>query len=226
MNQQALPVKMVERMRLTFVYDSYTSRPGTAVDRGFSCLVETGGSAVLLDAGASARVMRYNRDRLGIDPRKIEAVVISHPHADHTGGLDAVLEANPDVDCYLTPSFAMGVAAARVRRVCGPVQIAPGVISTGELDGIEQSLVLNTRQGMLVLTGCSHPGVARTMRAAAEHGHIWGIAGGLHGFRDLELLDSLSLVCACHCTVYREEMRLRFGSRFLAGGVGEVVELP
>ena len=57
---------------------------------GLSILVETDESNVLLDTGKSISAS-YNADTLGIDLRRIDKVVLSHGHFDHTGGLRKVL---------------------------------------------------------------------------------------------------------------------------------------
>jgi 7,8-dihydropterin-6-yl-methyl-4-(beta-D-ribofuranosyl)aminobenzene 5'-phosphate synthase len=53
--------------------------------------VEAGPRTFLLDAGTSDAVVR-NADRLALDLKKVEAIVLSHGHYDHTGGLRSVLE--------------------------------------------------------------------------------------------------------------------------------------
>lgn len=72
---------------------------------GLSILVEADSTKVLLDAGASVSAV-HNGDLLGVDWSKIDAIVLSHGHYDHTGGLREVLKrirkqikiiAHPDV---------------------------------------------------------------------------------------------------------------------------------
>ena len=57
---------------------------------GLCVLIEAGDRRVLLDAGAGPSTV-HNADHLDVDLREIETIVISHGHADHTGGLRAVL---------------------------------------------------------------------------------------------------------------------------------------
>jgi 7,8-dihydropterin-6-yl-methyl-4-(beta-D-ribofuranosyl)aminobenzene 5'-phosphate synthase len=57
---------------------------------GWSVLVRFGGRAVLLDAGAGASTL-HNDLALGEDLHAVEAVVLSHGHYDHTGGLPHLL---------------------------------------------------------------------------------------------------------------------------------------
>jgi 7,8-dihydropterin-6-yl-methyl-4-(beta-D-ribofuranosyl)aminobenzene 5'-phosphate synthase len=47
---------------------------------------------VLLDTGYNSATMLHNMDYLGVDPSGIEAVILSHGHMDHSGGLNPLLE--------------------------------------------------------------------------------------------------------------------------------------
>src|SRR5512135_355701 len=71
--------------RLTVLVDnSVAAVPGVKAVWGFACLVEAQEHAVLFDTGANPAVLRENLTALKIDPSKIEAVIISHYHGDHT----------------------------------------------------------------------------------------------------------------------------------------------
>ena len=72
--------------------------------------------------------------------------------------------------------------------------------------GIEQSLAIKTEKGILVMAGCSHPGVGEIIDAASKFGRIYGVIGGFHGFRDFNRLNGLSLIVPCHCTQYKSEI--------------------
>ena len=65
-------------------------------EHGLSLLVtvhgKTGPRTLLFDTGYSPVTVTRNMDRLGVDPETLEAVVLSHGHMDHTGGLEAVLD--------------------------------------------------------------------------------------------------------------------------------------
>jgi len=213
-------------MKITIVYDNKAVRPELSADHGFSCLVETEGApAILFDTGTRGSILKHNMAALGVDPGSIGTVVISHRHSDHTGGLNDVIAITEDVEVFLPESFMTGIAARRVTRVRGPLEMSPGVYSTGELSGIEQSLVLATGKGLVVLVGCAHSGLDNILRAASAFGEVRGVIGGFHGFQDFHLLDSLSLICPCHCTVYREEIGRLCGDRCRNCGVGTVIEL-
>ena len=213
-------------MKLTIVYDNETKKTGLTADWGFSCLIEAEDTPqILFDTGASGSILLHNMKKLNIDPGAIGIVVISHPHGDHFGGLENIIEANKDAELYLPQSFPIGTLARKLTKVKEPVQICPNVFSTGELGGIEQSLVINTDKGLLVVVGCSHPGVGNILDAASRFGKVYGIVGGFHGFRDFDRLNPLSLICPCHCTQYKIEIKRLFGDRCLDCGAGMVIEL-
>ena len=213
-------------MRITVVYDNELSRAGLRKGHGFSAHIEDEGVPPLLfDTGADGPTLLHNMKVLNIGPRDIEAVLISHVHDDHTGGLSGILRVNKVAELYLPSSFKRASTKRKVTEVRDPVQIRENVFSTGELEGVEQSLVLKTAKGVFVVTGCAHSGMERILPAAASFGEPYGIAGGFHGFHDFELLKGLSLVCPCHCTKYKQEIRDLLGDRALECGVGSIIEL-
>jgi len=143
-------------MKITCVVDNTASRQsGFWAEHGLSFLVEAQGMRVLFDTGQSGTVLLHNLELLGVDPTSIEALVISHAHYDHTGGLPALLEhLRQGVPLYAHPDLfrerfsqrkeeikSIGLPLTRealARRVtlrldAKPVEVAPGVWTSGEI---------------------------------------------------------------------------------------------
>lgn len=213
-------------MRVTILYDNtvFKESRGLRSDWGFSALVEARGRRILFDTGANGSILLANMERLAVDPADVTDVFISHAHFDHTGGISAFLAKNPRVKIWVPPSFRGAKYTVSTVYVEGPRTLHEGVSSTGELDGIEQSLCVETGRGIVLLVGCSHPRMDLILSAASRFGSLYGIIGGLHGNRP-ETLGSLHLICATHCTRYKNQIEALYHHRSIEGGVGRVIEV-
>lgn len=86
--------------RITVLTDAFGATPALARDWGYSALVEIGGRRILFDAGNHAGKFEQNVRALGVDLGRLDFVVISHRHGDHTAGLRFLRGVNPDVKIY------------------------------------------------------------------------------------------------------------------------------
>jgi len=217
-------------MKLRIIYDN-AAKGSLKSDWGFSCLIEADNSKILLDTGASDDILAYNMKQLEQKRETIDIIALSHEHWDHVGGLDAVL--HPEVEVYLPRSFTselkkrIAKQVAKVIEVSGPGDITPSVHTTGELGLItkEQSLVLETEGGVVVLTGCAHPGLEKIVDAATYFGDVYGVIGGFHGFDKLKLLKGLKMIMPCHCTEHKKEIMAMYPENVERCCAGEVIEL-
>ncbi len=86
--------------RITILVDAFGVPSALRPDWGFSALVEHDGKRILFDTGNNADIFAHNTRLLGIDLTRLDFVVISHRHGDHTDGLHHLLKLNPHVKIY------------------------------------------------------------------------------------------------------------------------------
>lgn len=207
-----------------------TAQPSSPLwgEHGVSFWIETGGGSVLFDTGQTSAVLLHNLALLGKHLSDIEALVLSHAHNDHTGGLSSVLAeragiplyANPDIGrprfshkggAYRFIGLPMPVGAlgelSALRLSAEPAEVLPGVWTTGEIrerpelegrgpnlvvpsgEGWLQdpykddlSLVIETREGLVLLCGCCHAGLLNTLaHVVRKFGRQpFAVIGGTH----------------------------------------------
>jgi 7,8-dihydropterin-6-yl-methyl-4-(beta-D-ribofuranosyl)aminobenzene 5'-phosphate synthase len=100
--------------KVTILYDAFGESKELTKDWGFSALVEHKGRRILFDTGNNAAIFEHNVKALGVDLTKLDFVVISHRHADHTAGLRYVLKVNPNVTVYVPADGANGFGGAPI----------------------------------------------------------------------------------------------------------------
>jgi len=140
--------------RFTWVVDDVAALPFRE-EHGFSMWIDAPGGQVLLDTAGSGEVLLQNLGVLDLDPRQLDAVVLSHAHDDHTGGLVALLDTlRPGTPVFAHPTLftqrystksgsptARGLSVSAVDRLgsadlhlgTDPVKVVPGVWTTGEV---------------------------------------------------------------------------------------------
>jgi len=231
---------------ITTVYDNYQVNPALTTAWGFGCVIRTAQEGILFDTGGDSSILLGNMEKMGISPEDIDIVVISHIHGDHVGGLDGFLERNGKVEVYIPASFPDSLRekiksrGAEYRDVTGCIKICDGVYTTGEMGSSirEQSLVLNTGEGLVVITGCAHPGIVSIVEKARRvlpDRSIYLVMGGFHlsgasdsqlkgiieGFRGL----GVQKVAPSHCSGdrCRELFRQEYGEDYVEGGAGNTI---
>jgi len=240
----SLTIPIEERdVRITIVFNNilYDSRLTTSW--GFGAYIEYGDHVILFDTGGSGSILLDNMEKLGLDPQRIEVVVLSHIHGDHVGGLMDLLDTGVKPTVYLPLAFPETFKHSvrvhtEVVEVRDPVELLPGVYSTGEMGTIvEQALIIETAGGMVIMTGCAHPGVVQMIRKAKSivEGEVTLVTGGFHlqgtsryqikniieDFRNL----GVKQVGPSHCTgeVAISMFADEYGDDFLEAGVGRVI---
>ena len=105
------------------------------------------------------------------------------------------------------------------------MQLDEDIFTTGVLEEIEQSLILETDKGLLIIVGCAHPDMNSILNAAFRFGEVFGIIGGLHGFNQFELFNNLDLICPTHCTQYKAKIKNLYAKQYIDGGVGTIISI-
>lgn len=216
-------------MRLKILYDN-ESDDGFIKGWGFSCLVETGKQRIMFDTGWDGNILLYNMERSGITKEDIDIIVISHDHWDHMGGLTYIL--HPDVKVYVPNSFSSQLKheisqKADVIETTGLKSIATDVYTTREMGNKikEQAILLKMNQGIVIITGCAHPGLENFIDAAVDLGEPYGVIGGFHTFNKFEYLEDILMIMPCHCTRYKNEIEMFFPDRYVECKAGQVIEI-
>jgi len=259
---------------------------------GLSILIETDAINVLFDTGKSISAT-YNANALGIDLSSIDKIVLSHSHADHTGGLREVLRrirrseveiiAHPDVWALKyrrRPSQADRFAGIPFQRqelenfgavfnlTAKPTKLTDNIMTTGEIPMVtdfetiesgdtrfikedtgfrpdeildDRAIIINTEQGLVVITGCAHRGIINTLYHAQQITGvkiIHTVIGGAHLFtaseyrirRTIIALKDLNIqrLGLCHCTGLPAItlMAQEFGDKFFFNNAGTRINIP
>ncbi|MEN9840474.1 MAG: hypothetical protein RL376_274 [Verrucomicrobiota bacterium] len=201
---------------ITLLCENHARGAGILGEHGLAFWIDTGTHRVLFDTGQGL-ALTTNAQRLGIDLATADAIVLSHGHYDHVGGLSAALAAAPSATIHLHPAaseakFSGQPGSGTARRISLPYieseafrsaartvvsradthRIVPGVWSTGEIprqtdfedaggpfyldadltrpDPVrdEQALLVETDEGLVMLSGCAHAGIVNMLAHVAR----------------------------------------------------------
>jgi 7,8-dihydropterin-6-yl-methyl-4-(beta-D-ribofuranosyl)aminobenzene 5'-phosphate synthase len=234
-------------VQISVVYDNNPYDERLKPDWGFSCFVNGLEKSILFDTGAKGRVLLSNLEKIGIKPERIDAVVLSHEHRDHTGGLDALISRNPEIEVWIphffVSSFKEGIQkrGAKVFEVKASQNICVRAFSTGVIHGWikEQSLVLDTNPGLVLITGCAHPRITEIISQVKElfNKNIYLALGGFHlaGFDKADINEiigkfrdlGVQKVGPCHCSGNDARMFFskEYQNNFIEIGVGKEIKI-
>ena len=240
-------MKELNSARITTLVDNDVWKSGLTSSWGISLHVETYTEEkqriILMDTSGSFDTLFKNATRLNVNLPDVEAIFISHWHGDHCGSLSHVLP----LLRKSTPAYVPSENSSRIRkiieaggtpRVCSePVEFMEGVMSTGEMGGwtSEHSLVMNVKnKGLVILTGCAHPGVVNILKRARQVSgvsEVYTVIGGFHisvneAVKTANFLrkTGVKLVSPCHCTSENVKKAVSniMGKRCVKNGCGKV----
>lgn len=185
---------------------------------GFSALIEVGERKILFDTGNDLAVFFSNSKKMGIDLQTITDVIFSHKHHDHVTGCEEILKKIPSTaSVYVPKGFPLRKIPQHLKTqtVSNCTQIGPNIFSIALRGGFfwqEQALILQTKKGLVVITGCAHPGILNILKTSMQQlkAPIYFVLGGFHLFRASKTtIDDIvaqfqtlpvKQVAPCHCS--------------------------
>ncbi len=229
----------ISNITIIDVYDNVEFNPKFKTGFGFACVVKLKNNTILFDTGSDSKILLTNLEIAGIKPEEIGIIVLSHIHGDHTGGLLGFLRRNSNVKVYVPVSFPSSfkkeikATGAKVVNVTNFMKITEGIYSTGELGTWikEQSLVINSDKGLIIITGCAHPGIVNIVKKVKEltNKNIYIVMGGFHHppieiVKEFKKLD-VKKVAPSHCTGDEaiNAFKKEYQEDFIKSGVGKII---
>lgn len=233
---------------IKMIYNNTGKCSGLENAWGLSIWIENEDDVTLFDTGGDGKILLKNLNHLDLDIQKIGRIIISHDHWDHKGGLEDVMaKLNKEIDVFVPSSveqeYKNDYPSANIIGIDEPTKITENIWSTGPLNTIrngsnldEQSVIILNHDSMVILNGCSHPGIVNIVKRAKKifpDKKITFVAGGFHlrskpGKEVREISEELKAlgvekIAPSHCTGGKaiEIFRKEWGDRFVDMNIGD-----
>lgn len=209
------------------------------------------GEDVLFDTFGDPGVFLNNIHRFNIDITKIKHIIISHDDWDHISGLWYLVHDRKDITIYICPGFREDIKermkpfGVRLVEVADSSLLKEDIYSTGQLcsesEGrliYEQSLIAKTAKGLVIITGCAHPGIISIVDNIRKkfNENIHFLIGGLH-LKDKTIAQieevisslksySIDKIAPLHCTgeIAQRLFKEAYGDNYISLKIGETLE--
>jgi len=230
-------------MKFSIVFDNYVANEKLESFWGFSCVIN---NYFLFDTGSNGRVLVRNMAKMGFDIDNFKYLFISHPHWDHIGGIDSIVDVNKKMSLIL-PNSLSKLYIRDLKKLSRetivvnhePRKLFGSFYSTGVMEPVgEQSLVIDEGEFSVVVTGCAHPGIVNIVRRAIQmlNKPVLYALGGFHLMRsgEDEIIETIrelknlgvEYVTPTHCSgdLAIEIFKDSYGENYIPGGVGRIIE--
>lgn len=236
-------------LKISVLFDNRRENPSLQEGWGLSLFIEHGDKKILFDTGGSLEKFVKNSEQLSIRPEAITHLIISHRHWDHRTGLTYVLERlNRTSKVYLPkffcePFLKMKYRTFSLKRGISFQEIEKDVFILTLNGGFllyEQTLLFSTSNGVVVITGCAHPGIIKILQEVKDRFPrmpISCVVGGFHLYKapflhTREIVRSFQAhgverVAPCHCSGVDiiQQFQEAYRGNFLKIGAGSVFRL-
>jgi 7,8-dihydropterin-6-yl-methyl-4-(beta-D-ribofuranosyl)aminobenzene 5'-phosphate synthase len=237
-------------MRILGIVDNYKKSDEYKADWGFSIAISTDHYNIIFDTGNDPEILKYNMNKLILDNknRNIDLLFISHNHRDHTGGIEYIsnnfylknIAVPYDIDRNIFKTIS-SLDNTRLMDIKSPTTLDMNIHTTGIMgDEIkEQSLVIETKKGLILFVGCSHPGISKIIEKVQStfNDKIYLLLGGFHFYKlyeeklqkEIDYLkkSNIDYIAPTHCTGDRAKNILKrdLAERFVEFGVGYKINI-
>ncbi len=236
----------MKKTTIKIIYDNCKQNIELQEDWGFSALIEHNHRKILFDTGNNQEIFFSNLGKMGIHLEEITDVIFSHKHKDHITGCKDILEQlQKNSRVYLPKGFPLKKVPQQhlqIQMVTNFIEIDKNIYAMPLKGGFflnEQCLILDTEKGLVVVTGCAHPGIINIVEAAKKrlNKRIYLLLGGFHLFRKSchridEIVDKMKLlqvekVAPCHCSGQQaiQQFEKVYNTNFYNVGVGSIITI-
>ncbi len=235
----------MKKIDIKIIYDNCKADERFQEGWGFSCFVEYGSRKILFDTGADASAFFSNLQKFGIRCEEITDVVHSHKHFDHVAGLEELAgKLSQNSRLFLPKKFPSKKLSPTVRAefIEDFKTLDTGVYTLVLKGGFllyEQVLILESQKGLVIITGCAHPGIVRLLKEAQKRLNqpIHLVLGGFHLFKHKQAqIDrvvnqfkalGVQIAAPCHCSgnLAIERFHHAFQDQFYKIGTGTTLSI-
>lgn len=212
-----------DNFNIKILYDN-TALEDFKSDWGFSCLIS---DTILFDVGENYKILHYNSKKLIVDYSKIKIIILSHKHSDHIGSLKELMKHAKNVETiYCTSDTKSRIkdfinkSKIKIVNASDFKELTKNIFTTGRMNGsykgynlFEQSLIIQNKNKIGIITGCSHPNIIeiiKKVKVEMQTDSIEFIIGGFHLFRksdtEIEAIAkeiknmNVKKIGPCHCS--------------------------
>ena len=240
---------LIQKTTITCLFDNRSMNPKLQEGWGLSLFIECDDKKILFDTGGCEEAFFFNIEKLSLRLDAVTHVILSHRHWDHIAGLEKVLSQLKPATKVFLPKLFFGHFLKRkypflqFTTVSSFLEIDTQISSLvlhGSFYFYEQVLILSTQRGLVLITGCAHPGIITIIKRTKAHfptQPIHCIIGGLHlysvsPYLSKEIVQAfqshgVEKVAPCHCSGDHtiRQFQEAYGKDFLSVATGSVIFL-